>query len=90
MSRPMTLAEFADVLNHVQKFNAPLANRVAGVPVVKYIDPCIDMRSNTVFSIGFRGFGSGDYLFHCQNEQRDRKESLYERCMDFLTTGKHH
>lgn len=88
MSRPMTFAEFANVLNHVTKYNSPFVTRLKECPVVKYIDPVFDMRTNTVFSITFRGFGP-EYLFHCQNEKRDMPESLHQRCMDFLLSGKH-
>ena len=83
MSRPMTFKEFADVVNHIQRYNSPFSTRLAECPCVKYIDPVFDMRTNTVFSIRFRGFG-GEKLFHCQNECRDLPNSLFERCMDYL------
>lgn len=54
-------------------------------PVVKYVDPCFDMRDNKVFALTLRGFGN-DAVFHCVNECRDLKESLYERVMAYLTT----
>lgn len=83
MSRPMNLREFADVVNHIQRYNSPFATRLAECPVVKYMNPCIDFRTNTVFSVKFRGFGS-EHVLHCQNECRDLKESLFERCMSYL------
>lgn len=89
MSKPMDFTEFAKVINHVKDNNSPFKARVFPKPVVKYIDPVFDMRSNQVFSITFRGFGGGDYNFHCQNEKRALNETLYERCMEFLMTGKH-
>lgn len=82
MSRPMNLREFADVVNHIQKHNTPF-NALPGMPVVKYMNPVLDFRSNVVFSVTFRGFGS-EHVLHCQNECRDLKESLFERCMAYL------
>lgn len=93
MSRPMTLKEFADVVNFAKDHNGPFATspvvdrygKRVRIPMVKYIDPHLDLRSNTVFSITFRGFGIGsEKLFHCQNECRDLPESLYDRCMTYL------
>lgn len=93
MSRPMSFREFADVVNYVKSYNSPFATcptivdgKQVRVPVVKYIDPCFDMRSMTVFSVGFRGFGDG-INFHCQNECRDLPESLHDRCMKWLGGG---
>lgn len=83
MSRPMNMTEFAAVLNHAMKHNGPFVHGSKDAPVVKYIDPHIDLRTNDVFSITFRGFG-GETLLHCQNECRDLKESLFERCMTYL------
>lgn len=86
MSRPMNLREFADVVNHIQKYNSPFT-QLPGYPVVKYMDPHFDFRSSTVFSIGFRGFG-GERHFHCQNEYRDIPAPLFERVMAYLTGQK--
>lgn len=83
MSRPMDFKEFAAVVNHISKNNSPFVGR-SDVPTVKYIDPHFDMRSNTVFSITFRLMGGGEQVFYCQNECRDLKESLFERCMAYL------
>lgn len=83
MSRPMTFAEFANVVNYVQRNNSPFVTRLANTPCVKYIDPHFDMRSNTVFSIVFRGFGP-EKVLHCQNECMDLPDSLHDRCMAFL------
>jgi hypothetical protein len=84
----MSLQEFAAVLNFARKNNGPFVHRGLGnKPCVKYIDQHIDLRSDTVFSITFRGFG-GETLLHCQNECRDLKESLFERCMTYLK-GEH-
>lgn len=83
MSRPMNLREFADVVNHIQRYNSPFATRLVEAPCVKYMDPCIDFRNSVVFSVKFRGFGS-EVVLHCQNECRDMEASLYERCMSYL------
>lgn len=83
MSRPMNLREFADVVNHIQKNNTPFAYIYGKTPCVKYMDPVIDFRTATVFSVKFRGFGS-EHVLHCQNECRDLQESLFERCMTYL------
>lgn len=86
MSRPMNFTEFAAVLNHVIRFNSPMVGRSQAAPVVKYVDPVFDMRTNSVFSITFRGYGS-TYNLHCQNENRSLTESLHERCMSYLQDG---
>lgn len=83
MSRPMNLKEFAELVNHIQRCNGPFTTRLVGCPVVKYMDPCFDFRTNTVHSVMFRGFGS-EHVLHCQNECRELPESLFERCMAYL------
>lgn len=88
MSKPMDMHEFANVLNHAMRYNGPFVTRLAEAPCVKYIDPHIDLRTNTVFSMEFRLFGGGEVWIHCQNESRNLPASLYDRCMTFLRTGK--
>lgn len=83
MSRPMNLKEFAELFNKVLNDHSPLSPK-PGCSPVKYIDPVFDMRTNTVFSIRFRMFGAKDITLHCQNECRDLKESLFERCVAAL------
>ena len=90
MSRPMNFKEFAEMVNFIQNHNSPFSGghrwdgeRAIRLPVVKYFDPVFDMRSNTVLSVTFRGFGS-ERLFHCQNECRELPESLFERVMKYL------
>lgn len=85
MSRPMNFHEFVEVLTHIQTRNAPLSRVNRNLPVVKYVDPVFDMRTNTVFSITFRGWGS-DITFHCANEYRDHPKSLKDRVLEYLTT----
>ena len=81
MSRPMNKDELYELLSHIEKEHSPFA-RSEG-KCVKYVDPHIDMRDGTIFSIVFRGFGWGKTL-HTQNEFRDLLDSLFERCMKFL------
>ena len=88
MSNPMSFQEFANIVKHIQHNNSPLT-RTGGLPNIKYIDPVLDMRTNSVFAITFRGFGNADTTFHTQNECMDLKETLYERVMSYLITPIH-
>ena len=85
MSAPMTFSEFADLVSYIAKFHSPTRFNGKGL-IVKYIDPHFDMRTNAVFAITFRTFGGGAIELHTQNECRSLPTSLYERCMDALTT----
>ena len=80
--KTMSLAEFATLFKHIQEEHSPKTMPHL-VKCVKYIDPHFDMRTNTVFAIGFRGYG-WDKVLHTQNEYRDLPDSLYTRCMNFL------
>jgi hypothetical protein len=82
----MTFQEFVDVIKYVQKHNSPFVYRKPGHPTVKYMDPCLDMRTNTVFAITLRGFGNTQ-AFHCVNECRDLPQTLKERVLAYLTNG---
>jgi hypothetical protein len=89
MSRAMSIEEFGKLVKHIQQEHPPyMSHRVKGEgglkgKGVKYIDPCFDMRTSTVFSVAIRGF-CGDKDFHTQNECRDLPESLFERIMTWL------
>lgn len=86
MSRPMDMKEFAALVNFIKKHHSPFSTEPPASgsrKTIKYIDPHIDMRSFTCFSISFRGFG-GEKNFNCQNECMELPESLYERCMTWL------
>jgi hypothetical protein len=81
----MSFQEFADVVKHIAQHNAPGGNHYP-LPTIKYIDPVFDMRTNTVFAVTFRAFGSAETQFHTQNECRDLPLSLKQRVMEYLTT----
>lgn len=85
MSKPMSFQEFGNLWKYIHENNSPLTcnpNRRS----VKYMDPVIDMRTNSVFAITLRGFGSEDITFHTQNECRDLPQSLFERVKEYLDT----
>lgn len=84
MSKPMSFQDFAEVVTYIANNNSPF-NRKPNKPVVKYIDPHFDMRTNSVFAITFRGYGT-ETVFHTQNECRDLPETLKERIMKYLNT----
>lgn len=80
----MTFPEFKTLLQHIDKEHSPLGRYPnSSGKTVKYVDPHIDMRTGTIFSITFRGYGWEKNL-HTQNECMDLKDSLYTRCMNFL------
>lgn len=85
MSMPMTFQEFGDLVKYIQANNSPLRGR-RNHPSIKYIDPHLDMRTNTVFALTLRGFGMDDVVFHTQNECRDLPQSLFERVKEYLDT----
>jgi hypothetical protein len=86
LSKPMNFKEFATLINLISEKYSPGTNfDPESRRTVKYIDPVFDMRSNTVFSITFRGFGWEKNLY-CQNECRNLPESLLHRCLAFLDT----
>lgn len=78
------MKELGDVILHAIKFNSPTV-RSSG-PTIKYIDPHIDCRDGSCFSITFRKYGS-EQVFSTTNENIENPNSLYDRCMKFLTTG---
>ena len=83
MSAGMTMEQLGKLIAHVASYNSPLTCH-GGVPVVKYIDPRIDMRYGICFSITFQGYVAAKN-FNIVNENRHLKESLYDRCMAYLT-----
>jgi hypothetical protein len=85
MSAAMTFTEFGNIVKYIRNNNTSTNMLDRTCPVIKYIDPHLDMRTNDVFSIMFRGFG-WERRFHCVNECRDLPESLHDRIMTFLTT----
>lgn len=85
MSKALSFKEFGEIVNYISEKRSMLKNEV-GYPYVKYIDPCFDMRTNTVFSVRFRG--SENKSFSCVNEERDLTETMYERIMQWLNTKK--
>ena len=85
MSKALTFKEFAEIVNYISEKRNMLNNEI-GYPYVKYIDPVFDMRTNTIFSITFRGLG--EKQFHCVNECRDLTESMFQRIMTWLNTKK--
>lgn len=85
MSKALSFKEFAEIVNFIKDHRSFGIGEV-GYPSVKYIDPVFDMRTNTIFSIKFRG--SFEKHFHCVNECRDLTESMFERIMEWLNTKK--
>lgn len=77
----MTMQELGDLLKHIKSDHAFCRQKEGRF--VKYIEPCIDTRTNTCFAIKFRNAGDS-VVFHTQNECRDLSESLFERCMKWL------
>jgi hypothetical protein len=91
MSRPMTHEELTQVLKKVAEENSPFRTCLLPNgkyrPSIKYVDPCFDNRTGDWFSITFRTMGAGEKRFHCVNEFREVKESLFERIMKWLDEG---
>jgi hypothetical protein len=88
MSAAMSFQEFGNLLKYIANNNSPINHTIRGTPTVKYVDPHMDMRTNTVFSVKLRGFGS-EAEFYVMNEARDIPESLYDRIMTYLITPIH-
>lgn len=81
----MTFRVFGDLIKYIQENNSPFKGR-KNHPTIKYIDPVFDMRTDTVFALTLRGFGSEDVVFHTQNECRDLPQSLFDRVKEYLDT----
>lgn len=85
MSKALSFKEFAEVVNFITKWRSFIKNK-ENFPYVKYIDPVFDMRTNSVFTITFRG--SEEKRFSSVNEERDLPQSMYVRIMEWLMTEK--
>lgn len=88
MSAPMSFKEFGGLLRHIAENNSPSASAYPK-PTIKYVDPVMDMRTNSVFAVTLRGFGTEDKVFHTQNECRDLEQSLEQRIRQYLDTPLH-
>lgn len=80
----LTFKEFSQIVNHVKENNSPFGAK-GNVPLVKYIDPVFDMRTNTVFSIQFRTMGQGDRRFVRLDING---KTMYDQIMEWLTTDR--
>lgn len=93
MSKSMQIEELQSLLQYIYENNSPFARPVkqvaAGRPVVKYVDPHIDMRTGAVFSVVLRRFGGLDVSFYTGNEFIECNVSLYDRIMHYLNTGEY-
>jgi hypothetical protein len=87
MSGPMSFQTFIDLLKYIANNNSP-GKDVYPRPCIKYVDPVMDMRTNTVFAVTLRGFGY-EKVFHTQNECRDLPQSLAERIHEYLDSPLH-
>lgn len=85
MSTPMSMQEPSLLLNHIKSDHSFCRQREGRI--VKYIDPHIDTRTWTCFSITFRCAGGDEHLIHTQNECRDLQKSLFDRCMTWLDSA---
>jgi hypothetical protein len=85
MQKNMNLIDLANLLNYIHTYHSPFVAR-SGHKVVKYVDPHIDMRDGTCFSITFRTY-AGEFNFYTTNEERDNPENLFTRCMFWLNSG---
>lgn len=91
MSANMTTSDLNTLLQYIHRNNSPFSpgrmyNGKQG-PVIKYVDPVIDMRDGRVFSVRLRGFGGRDVNFYTGNEHIDNPLSLEERIYHYLATG---
>lgn len=81
----MTFKEFAEVVNYIKDKRSFIGGEY-GYPRVKYIDPVFDMRTNTVFSIRFRG--PYEKQFGTTNDWRDVEGRMFDHIMNWLNTKK--
>lgn len=89
----MSLVELDTLLKTICVQNGMYANRKqpcgGWLPMVKYVSPNIDTRTQTCHSIVFRQGTGGEVVFHTQNECSDLPESLFERVNAWLKTPVH-
>ena len=84
MSRGMTFKECFNLLVYIANNNAP-ERMPYPRPNIKYVDPHMDMRTNTVFAVTLRGYGDTKD-FYITNEFIDHPMSLEERIREYLDT----
>lgn len=88
MSKSMQIEELQSLLQYIYENNSPFARKTKrGQPVVKYVDPHIDMRTGHCFSVVLRRFGGENVSFYTGNEFIECNVSLYDRIMHYLETG---
>lgn len=86
----MSIADLGTLLEYIHRNNSPFApgrmyNGKQG-PIIKYVNPVIDMRGGQVFTVVLRRFGD-EVVFSTTNENRDKPESLEDRIYHYLLTG---
>lgn len=82
MSKPMTLKELGELLEHISTDHSFCKQKEGRF--VKYVEPVIDTRTDECFAIKFRNSIDDTTLFHTQNDCRYLRASLFERCMKWL------
>lgn len=85
MSKVLSFQEFAEIVNYISAERSMVSGNYK-FPLIKYIDPTFDMRTNSVFNVKFRGGYNKE--FSSTNENRYLKETMYERIMQWLNTPK--
>lgn len=75
MRKPMSFAEFRELLNFIQQYH-----KFGKGKSIKYVTPHIDMRYGNIHAIEFRGFH--DKTFSITNENKDK--DLLKWIMDWL------
>lgn len=83
---PMSIKELGEILLYISQNNSPLRDNVDHRPSIKYVDPVIDMRNNTVFCIKLRGI-CVEEIFYSSNEYRYHPMTLKQRLIAFLDSG---
>lgn len=89
MSKNMELQELNTLLQYIYQHNSPFVRHKEGRPVIKYVDPHIDMRTGVCFSVVLRRFGGEDVSFYTGNEFIYCHVGLYDRIMHYLDTGEY-
>ena len=82
-SQAIGLKAFIDLVKYIIDHHSPSSTIRKG-RCVKYIDPVIDTRTLSVFSISFRGFGFEQTFFSTTNENSDLLDSLEARVRTWL------
>jgi hypothetical protein len=84
MSAGMTLRECFDLITYIANNNSPERSPYPR-PCIKYVDPHVDMRTNTVFAVSLRGYGDTKD-FYITNEFISEPKSLEQRIREYLDT----